>query len=86
MDLSPLLLLIAQAPGYAELKSTLQSEKASALRRGRPLGLLRAARPALLAALAQDLSRPLLVVVATAERSRALTESLRAWMADPTRL
>ncbi len=86
MNLSPLLALIAQAPGYAELKSTLQSEKESALRRGRPLGLLRAARPALLAALAQDLSRPLLVVVATAERSRALTESLRAWMADPTRL
>jgi transcription-repair coupling factor (superfamily II helicase) len=53
------------------------------LQRGRrvsPLGLLRSARPALLAALARDLERPLLVVVGQVERMTALVESLRTWL------
>jgi len=48
-----------------------------------PLGLLRAARPALLAALARDLQRPMLVVVGTVERAKTLVYSLRDWAPDP---
>ncbi|MCX7682549.1 MAG: transcription-repair coupling factor [Anaerolineae bacterium] len=48
-----------------------------------PLGLLHAARPPLLAALARDLQRPLLVIVGSAERSRSLFHSLRDWSPAP---
>jgi len=48
-----------------------------------PSGLLRAARSPLLAALARDLQRPLLVVVGTTERSRSLFHSLRDWSPAP---
>ncbi len=48
-----------------------------------PLGLLRAARPALLAALARDLQRPLLVIAGSVERARALVHSLQDWTPDP---
>jgi transcription-repair coupling factor (superfamily II helicase) len=44
-----------------------------------PLGLLRAARAALLAALAQDLERPMLLVTGSVERAKALVQSLRDW-------
>ncbi|MCP4518122.1 MAG: hypothetical protein GY824_23185, partial [Delftia sp.] len=55
-------------------------------RRTPSLGLLRSARPALLAALACDLNRPLLVVVGGVERATALVESLRAWLPTPERV
>jgi len=48
-----------------------------------PLGLLRAARPALLSALARDLKRPLLVIAGSVERTQALTHSLRDWSPAP---
>ncbi|MFQ6100565.1 MAG: transcription-repair coupling factor [Anaerolineae bacterium] len=48
-----------------------------------PLGLLRAARPALLAALARDLKRPMLVVAGSVERAKALAHSLRDWSPAP---
>jgi len=51
-----------------------------------PLGLLRAARPALLAALARDLKCPLLVVVGSVERAKALAASVRDWSPDPDRV
>jgi len=44
-----------------------------------PLGLLRAARPFLLAALARDLQRPVLVVAGSVERAKTLAHSLRDW-------
>jgi len=48
-----------------------------------PLGLLRAARPALLAALAHDLGRPMLVVAGSVDRAKGLTQSLRDWSPAP---
>ncbi len=48
-----------------------------------PLGLLRSAQPALLAALMRDLRRPLLIVVGQVEHATALVESLRAWSQTP---
>jgi len=48
-----------------------------------PLGLLRAARPAFLAALARDLQRPILVIAGSVERAKALVHSLRDWSPDP---
>jgi len=48
-----------------------------------PLGVLRAARPALLAALACDLRRPMLVVAGSVERAKALAHSLRDWSPAP---
>ncbi|HIQ01004.1 MAG TPA: transcription-repair coupling factor [Anaerolineales bacterium] len=51
-----------------------------------PLGLLRAARPALLAALANDLGRPILVVVGSVERARTLHQSLCHWHPQPERV
>ncbi len=47
------------------------------------LGLLRAARPALLAALARDLQRPMLVVAGSMERAKTLVHSLRDWSPTP---
>jgi transcription-repair coupling factor (superfamily II helicase) len=44
------------------------------------LGLMQAARPAILAALACDLQRPMLVATGSVERAKALTRSLRDWL------
>ncbi|HDQ73502.1 MAG TPA: transcription-repair coupling factor, partial [Chloroflexi bacterium] len=44
-----------------------------------PLGLMRAARPALLAALARDLQRPMLLVTGSVDRAKSLTRSLHDW-------
>ncbi|MBN1977486.1 MAG: hypothetical protein JW918_08795, partial [Anaerolineae bacterium] len=51
-----------------------------------PLGLMRAARPALLAALARDLGRPMLVVAGTVERAKGLAQSLGDWSPAPGRI
>jgi transcription-repair coupling factor (superfamily II helicase) len=51
-----------------------------------PLGLLRAARPALVAALARDLERPVLVVAGSVERAKELAQSLRDWSGAPERV
>jgi transcription-repair coupling factor (superfamily II helicase) len=51
-----------------------------------PLGLLRAARPALLGALARDLGRPMLVVAGSVERAKALAHALRDWSPAPERV
>jgi transcription-repair coupling factor (superfamily II helicase) len=48
-----------------------------------PLGLLRAARPAFLAALARDLGRPMLVVAGSVDRAKGLAQSLRDWSPTP---
>jgi transcription-repair coupling factor (superfamily II helicase) len=49
-----------------------------------PLGLLRAARPALLAKLARDLQRPIVVITGAVERAKSLTQSLRDWSSNPS--
>jgi len=51
-----------------------------------PLGLLRAVRPALLAALARDLDSSLLVVAGSVERTKVLAHSLRDWFPAPERI
>ncbi|MCJ7738880.1 MAG: DEAD/DEAH box helicase, partial [Anaerolineae bacterium] len=48
-----------------------------------PLGLLRAARPAVVAALAQDLDKAMLVVAGSVERASELAGGLRDWSVDP---
>jgi transcription-repair coupling factor (superfamily II helicase) len=51
-----------------------------------PLGVLRAVRPALLAALARDLERPMLVVAGSVERAKHLVQSLADWSLAPERI
>jgi transcription-repair coupling factor (superfamily II helicase) len=75
MNVFGLLSLFDQLPAYKELVADLQQPG----RRVPPLGLLRSARAALLAALTRDLERPLLIVVGQVDRARELVESLRAW-------
>ena len=56
-------------------------------RDARRLPVLRAARPLVLAALAQALDRPVLVIAAKPDRAQALYDSLRAYgLATPDRL
>jgi transcription-repair coupling factor (superfamily II helicase) len=63
---------------YRSLREDLQSGEMPP-----PLGLLRAARPALLAKLARDLRRPIVVITGAVERAKALTQSLRDWSSNP---
>jgi transcription-repair coupling factor (superfamily II helicase) len=48
-----------------------------------PLGVPLAARPAFLAALHQNLQRPILFITARTDRARALTDQLRLWSINP---
>ncbi len=82
MNLSPLLKLFGQIPAYHALADALHwGELTAELRR--PLGVLAAARPALLAALHADLQRPVLFVTARTDRARILTEQIQVWAARP---
>ena len=82
LNLSPLLKLFNQIPAYTTLVDALYwGELAAGLYR--PLGLLTAARPALLAALQADLQRPILFITARADRARILTEQIQTWAKDP---
>lgn len=78
MNVSGLLASFDALAAYRDLRDDLASGALPP-----PLGLLRAARPALLAALARDLARPLLVVAGSVERARALEHSLRDWALNP---
>jgi transcription-repair coupling factor (superfamily II helicase) len=51
-----------------------------------PLGLMRAARAPVLAALARDLNQPLLLVAGTVTRAQQLVQSLGDWLPDPATL
>ena len=75
MNVSGLLSLFDQLPAYGELVTELKGRQ----RRVPPLGLLRSARPALLAALARDLDRPLLIVVGQVERAGKIIDHLRTF-------
>jgi transcription-repair coupling factor (superfamily II helicase) len=85
MNLSPLLKLFNQIPAYHTLADALHSGKFSA-EICHPLGVLTAARPALLAALRADLQRPILFITARADRARILTEQIQAWVEEPSRV
>ncbi len=74
MDLSPLLPKLRALPGYGDLQARLRTGEA-----GQPERLPRAARPPIIAALAQDLPAPLVVIVARSDRMLTLTQELNAW-------
>ncbi|MEW6568855.1 MAG: transcription-repair coupling factor [Chloroflexota bacterium] len=75
MDLSSILGLVRDLPAYQRLLVALQEPGAPP----QALRLPRAARPALAAALALDLQRPVLLLVSRADRMLTLTEELPAW-------
>ncbi len=81
MNVSGLLDWVRALPAYRVLREELESGNS-----GGALGLLRAARPTLLAALACDLSRPILAVAGSVERARTLHQSLRHWHPHPDRV
>lgn len=85
MNLSPLLKLFNQIPTYNTLADALHSGEVPA-EICRPLGVLAAARPALLAALHADLQRPVLFITARADRARILTEQIQAWVEEPNQV
>ena len=78
MNVSGLLASFEAIEAYRHLRDDLASGEMPA-----PLGLLRVVRPALLAALARDLDRPMLVVAGSVERAKSLTHSLRDWSIAP---
>lgn len=82
MNLSPLLKLFNQISGYNTFADALHSGQFSASI-NQPLGVLTAARPALLAALQADLQRPILFITARAERARIFTEQIQIWSQNP---
>jgi len=80
-NLSGLAALFKTIPGYRDLVRELRAPP-----HGKPanapvraLGLLEAARPALIASLQRDLAAPLLVITSTPERSRHLWEQVQAF-------
>ena len=81
MNVSGLLASFELLGPYRALREDLQRGETSPA-----LGLLRAARPALLAALAGDLQRPMLVIVGSVERAKAMAQSLRDWLPTPERI
>jgi transcription-repair coupling factor (superfamily II helicase) len=81
-NLSPLLKLFNQIPGYNTLADTIHNgESSDDLRH--PLGVFSAARPGLLAALLADLQRPIFFITARADRARILKEQIQIWTGNP---
>ncbi len=87
LNLSGLLPLIEGVPSYHRLLDELRREtdggRKPPLPAPRPLRLLSAARPYLIAALQCDLGRPTVVVTARVEQANKLYEQLRLWSASP---
>lgn len=82
INLSPLLKLFNQIPAYNQFADALHDgELTEAMQQ--PLGVLTAARPALLATLHADLQRPMLFITARADRARVLTEQIQIWATEP---
>ncbi|MGD8997014.1 MAG: transcription-repair coupling factor [Anaerolineae bacterium] len=77
MNLSGLLAALDRVEAYHALREDLRQGELPA-----PLGLMRAARGPVLAALARDLNRPLLVVAGTVARAQQLIQSLSDWLPD----
>ena len=76
MNLTCLLPLINEMPGYAQLLAALRKGG------GQRLVMLDAAKPYLLASLYQELSLPLLVMVAQPEAAKQLQDQLNYWLGD----
>ncbi|MBS3784326.1 MAG: hypothetical protein KGY78_07775, partial [Anaerolineae bacterium] len=74
MDISGLLRAFRTLEPYLALREDLERGKLPG-----PLGLMRAARAPLTAALAGDLDRPLLVVTGTVARAQKLVQALQDW-------
>ena len=85
MNLSSLLSLIEDMPSYRELIGSLRDQDAAPQSLPYPLALslLSAARPYLIAALQQDLERPIVVVTARPEQANQIHSQLRLWSARP---
>jgi len=78
MNISGLLQLFGSLRSYSGLLNELAGGGVPA-----PLGLLRAARPAMLSVIARDLQKTVFVAVASTERANELVGSLRDWSSDP---
>ena len=74
MQLNGLLDLLRATPAYSSLRNTLST----GLQPG-DLDLLRAARPFVVTALAQDLARPILYVTSRIDRAYNIAEQLPVW-------
>jgi transcription-repair coupling factor (superfamily II helicase) len=90
LNLSGLLPFLNEIPAYCHLVDTLQKPEGSGHSDGllpgsrtAPLSLLAPVRSYLIAALQQDLGRPILVVTAQPERAQQLCDELRVWSATP---
>ncbi|MGD2179404.1 MAG: CarD family transcriptional regulator, partial [Anaerolineae bacterium] len=75
MNISGLLAAFDGLEPYHDLLEGLKQGEIAA-----PLGLMRAARAPVLAALARDLNRPLLLMAGTVARAQQLVQSLRDWL------
>jgi len=81
MTLPGVLAVLNEMPAYRSLREALNASPPRLPRR--PLGLLAAARPAVLAALHAHTRRPLLVLVARADQARSLAQEVEAWTPAP---
>ncbi len=80
-NLSPLLSLLEEVPGYRRL-----AEDLSTARGEHKAVILDAAKPCLIAALYQEFHLPLMVVASQPESARKLHEQLRAWCSPSAEL
>ena len=78
MKLTGLLDLARHLPAVQGLAEALSSNQVPTA----PLGVYHAARPYLVAALAQSLNRPLVVLTARSNRARQWVDELRVWLPD----
>ncbi len=81
MNVSGLLTTIRALEPLLALRNDLEQGELPA-----PLGLMRAARAPVLAALTSELNRPFLVVTGTVDRAQKLAQSLRDWTGDTARV
>ena len=81
MDLSRLIPQFQESGRFPELLRSLKLKPDPSAPRAFSLGLLRAARPPMLAALARNVSAPIVVLTARAERALLLRDEIAAW--DP---
>ncbi len=81
MNLCGLLALIQDLSAYKNLVDEIKQGQAEG-----SLALLRAARPYLVAALAEDLRCPILWIMARPEQVTSVADQLRNWLPDPDRV
>lgn len=80
LNLSGLLGLLKEEPSYQAILQQLQTTSAPGQGVG-PLGLIRSARPYVLASLARDTERPIVILSARLDQATNIAEQLLAW--DP---